>query len=68
MSRVEKERSLGLIFMERLFGFILLIVGIILAHQTNLNSSSLGGASIFFMMVSIVLVLLGLLMIIAESS
>lgn len=68
MSKVDKERSLGLIFMERFFGFILLIIGVILAHQTNLNSNSLGGANVFFIVVSAILILLGLLMIIAETS
>lgn len=54
--------------MERISGLILLIVGVILAHQTNMNLSNIGGASVFFMIVSAILVLLGLLMIIAETT
>lgn len=68
MSRKREEKSLGLMFMERISGLILLIVGVILAHQTNMNLSNIGGASVFFMIVSAILVLLGLLMIIAETT
>ncbi|MCX8171019.1 MAG: hypothetical protein N3E47_03460 [Candidatus Bathyarchaeota archaeon] len=67
MSRGREEKPLGLMFMERFSGLILLIVGVILAHQTSVNSSSLGGASVFFIVVSAILILLGLLMIVAET-
>lgn len=66
MSRGREEKYLGLMFIERFSGLILLIVGVILAHQTNVNLSNMGGAGFFFMIVSAILVILGLLMIIAE--
>ncbi|MBS7624449.1 hypothetical protein KEJ29_02585 [Candidatus Bathyarchaeota archaeon] len=66
MSKERRESSLSLVFMEKISGLALLIVGIILAHQTNINMGYLEGAGIFFMVISVVLIILGLLMIIAE--
>lgn len=66
--RVEREPIL-LLFMERLIGLVLLIVGAILLHGTYTYQASLGGASSsFFMAVSIAFILLGLIMLLSKTS
>lgn len=65
MRRWEEPRLL--VFMERLIGFILLILGAVLLHGTYVNQSGLGLApSIFFTIISVALILLGLIMLFSK--
>ncbi len=68
MENLSKERrstALSLIFAEKISGLILLIVGVILAY--NSNTKDLGALGAFFIMVGAVLAFLGILMIVAKS-
>jgi len=57
-----------LIFMERLIGLILIILGIILLYETYSAWAGLGEILFtIFMAISIILILLGLIMILSKT-
>ena len=63
----EPTMFLGLVFVEKILGFILLIVGIMLAYYTNTYISDLGGIGFLFIMAGVILAALGLIMFIAKT-
>jgi len=65
LSKERRSTALSLIFAEKISGLILLIVGVILAY--NSNTKDLGALGAFFIMVGAVLAFLGILMIVAKS-
>lgn len=66
--RHEEREPILLLFMERLVGLVLLIVGAILLHGAYTYQASLGGASSsFFMAASVALILLGLIMLVSKT-
>ncbi|MEM2321029.1 MAG: hypothetical protein QXS79_04010 [Candidatus Bathyarchaeia archaeon] len=63
-----KREPILLLFMERLVGLVLLIIGVILLHGAYAYQASLGGASSsFFMAISVALIFLGLLMLLSKT-
>jgi len=64
---MSEEGGYGLNVLEKLFGFILLVVGIIATYYTIISSDALGGFTGFFGFLSILLVLLGLVLMIAKT-
>lgn len=68
MSRRKKSSTiLGLVFVEKISGLILMIAGIILAYYTNMYMNDLGGIGLSLVAVGIILSILGLVMIIAKT-
>lgn len=69
MERVGGEgESLLLIFIERLIGLILIIIGVILLHGVYGSWAALGEAiSLLFTAVSIVFLILGLIMLLSKT-
>ncbi len=68
MSRRKKSSTfLGLIFVEKISSFILLIAGIMLAYYTNVYIKDLGGIGFFLIAVGVMLIILGLIMFIAKT-
>jgi hypothetical protein len=67
LSKERRSTALSLIFAEKISGLILLIVGVILAYNSNMHMKDLGALGAFFIMVGAVLAFLGILMIVAKS-
>lgn len=67
MSRERRGAILSLIVVEKFAGFMLLILGIVLAHQSGVYANSLGAFGPIFIATGIVMALLGLLMLIAKT-
>ncbi len=68
MSRRKKSSTiLGLVFVEKISGLILMIAGIILVYHTNMYMNDLGGIGLSLVAVGIILSILGLVMIIAKT-
>lgn len=67
MSREGSTVMLGLIFLEKILGFILSVVGIILTYYTNINLSGLGAVGYLFLVTGIAIIIVGLLLIIAKT-
>jgi len=63
----ESSTFLGLVFVEKISGFILLIVGIMLAYYTNTYISDLGGIGFLLIVVGVILAALGLIIFIAKT-
>ncbi|MEM1550466.1 MAG: hypothetical protein QXR13_00860 [Candidatus Bathyarchaeia archaeon] len=70
MGRKPAERGpILLIFMERIIGFVLLIIGATLLYNTYINWATLGEiTSYFFTIVSALLLLTGLIMLISKQN
>ncbi|MBS7639902.1 MAG: hypothetical protein QW804_03920 [Candidatus Bathyarchaeia archaeon] len=62
----EKRTILSLVFMEKISGFMLLVIGVALAYYANNYIEYLGGIGPFFIMAGVILAILGLLMIISR--
>ncbi|MBS7606846.1 hypothetical protein KEJ14_03275 [Candidatus Bathyarchaeota archaeon] len=67
MSREREGAILSLIFVEKFLGFMLLILGVVLAHQSVIYVDSLGTFGLIFVATGVIMVLLGLLMLIAKT-
>lgn len=67
MSKERKTAALSLIFAEKISGLILLIVGVVLAYNSNMYMKDLGALGAFSIIVGAVLAFLGILMILAKS-
>jgi len=63
----ESPTFLGLVFVEKISGLILLIVGVMLAYYTNIYISDLGGIGFLLIVVGVILAALGLIMFIAKT-
>ncbi|MEM2341550.1 MAG: hypothetical protein QXX94_02835 [Candidatus Bathyarchaeia archaeon] len=67
MSREKGTVMLGLVFLEKILGFILSVVGVILAYYTSINLSGLGAIGYLFLIAGITIAVAGLLLIIAKT-
>jgi hypothetical protein len=61
------EAPLGLTIMEKLIGFFIMLIGIIIFYVTYTHLSNLGSYPIIFLIAGLFLIGLGLLMIIAKT-
>jgi uncharacterized membrane protein len=66
LSKGRRSTALSLIFMEKISGLILLIVGIILAYNSSIYMKDLGAVGKFSIAVGAMLVFLGILMMVAK--
>lgn len=64
---MSEEGGFGLNVLEKLFGFILLVVGIIAMYYTIISTDVLGGFAGFFGFLCILLVILGLVLMTAKT-
>lgn len=64
---MSEEGGFGLNVLEKLFGAILFLVGIIATYYTIISTDVLGGFTGFFGFLCILLVILGLLLMIAKT-
>lgn len=69
MSREREGAILSLIFIfiEKFLGFMLLILGVVLAHQSGIHVDSLGAFGLIFAATGVIMALLGFLMLIAKT-
>ena len=67
MSREGSSINLLLVFVEKISGIILTIVGLILAYYTYVSIGELKAVGSFFLLVGIILIFLGILMFVAKS-
>jgi hypothetical protein len=65
MSQV--EASFGLTIMEKLIGFFIMLIGVIIFYVTYTNISNVGSHPIIFLVAGLVLMGLGIVMIIAKT-
>lgn len=61
------EAPLGLTIMEKLIGFFIMLIGIIIFYVTYTNISSVGSHPIIFLVAGIILIGLGIVMLIAKA-
>jgi hypothetical protein len=64
---MSEEGSFGLSFTEKLFGFILFVVGLVTTYYTFTSIDALGSFVGFFGFLSIVIVVLGFFLMIAKT-
>jgi len=63
---MSKEAPLGLTFMEKLIGLLLIAVGSLWFYTTYTNIGSLDPASVMFLAVAAALIILGVVLLIAK--
>jgi hypothetical protein len=63
----ESEAPLGLTIMEKIIGFFVMIIGMIIFYVTYNNLSSLESYPIIFLIAGSILIGLGILMLIAKT-
>jgi len=61
------EAPLGLTIMEKLIGFFIMLIGIIIFYVTYTNISSIGSHPIIFLVASLILIGLGIVMLTAKT-
>jgi hypothetical protein len=61
-----EEGSFGVSFMERLFGFIVLVSAIILTYYTVTSSAALGIYTSFFTFLCIIVLIVGIVLLTAR--
>jgi len=61
------EAPLGLTIMEKLIGFFIMLIGIIIFYVTYTNISSVGSHPIIFLVAGLILIGLGIVMLIAKT-
>ena len=61
------EAPLGLTIMEKLIGFFIMLIGIIIFYVTYTNISSIGSHPIIFLVAGLILIGLGIVMLIAKA-
>lgn len=67
LSRERRGTILGLIFIEKFVGFMLLILGVVLVHQSVVYANYLGAFGPIFIATGVIMALLGLLLLIAKT-
>ena len=55
------KTPLGLKFGERIFGLLVIILGVVMAYYTNANASAAGVVGSFFIYVGFCLIVIGIL-------
>lgn len=65
MSQV--EAPFGLTIMEKLIGFFIMLIGVIIFYVTYINISNIGPHPIIFLVAGLILIGLGFVMIIAKT-
>jgi hypothetical protein len=65
MSR--SEAPLGLTIMEKIIGFFLMLIGIIIFYVTYTNITQIGSYPIIFLVAGLILIGLGILMLLAKT-
>jgi len=61
------EAPLGLTIMEKLVGFFIMLIGIIIFYVTYTNISSVGSHPIIFLVAGLILIGLGIVMLTAKT-
>jgi hypothetical protein len=61
------EAPFGLTIMEKLIGFFIMLIGIIIFYVTYTNLSSIGSYPIVFLVAGLFLIGLGIVMLIAKT-
>jgi len=61
------EAPLGLTIMEKLIGFFIMLIGIIIFYVTYTNISSIGSHPIIFLVAGLILIGLGIVMLTAKT-
>jgi len=64
---VSEERPASLVFIEKIFGLILAVIGLILTYNTYLNLKAAGTAAPFFIATGVLLMILGLVLVISRA-
>jgi hypothetical protein len=64
---MSKEAPIGLTFMEKLVGLLLIVVGALWFYTTYTNIGSLYPQSVFFLGVAFAMIILGIVLFIAKS-
>jgi hypothetical protein len=64
---MSEEGGFGVNILEKLFGFILLVVGIIATYYTIVSSDVLDGFTGFFGFLTVLLMVLGFILMIAKT-
>jgi uncharacterized protein YjeT (DUF2065 family) len=67
IAKMSEEGGTGLTFAERLFGFILLVVGIIAVYYTLTSAKALGVFTTFFSFLCVIPAVLGLVLMTAKT-
>lgn len=63
----KSEAPLGLTIMEKLVGFFIMLIGIIIFYVTYTNISSIGPHPIIFLVAGLILIGLGIVMLTAKT-
>jgi len=63
---MSKEAPIGLTFMEKLLGLLIIAVGALWFYTTYINISSLDPANVMFLGVALALMILGIVLVIAR--
>ncbi|MFB0567136.1 MAG: hypothetical protein ACETVM_00930 [Candidatus Bathyarchaeia archaeon] len=63
----QAEAPFGLTIMEKLIGFFIMLIGIIIFYVTYANLSSVGSHPIIFLVAGLILMGLGIVMLIAKT-
>lgn len=61
------EAPLGLTVMEKLIGFFIMLIGVIIFYVTYTNLSNIGSYPIAFLVAGLILIGLGIVMLIAKT-
>jgi hypothetical protein len=61
------EAPLGLTIMEKLIGFFIMLIGIIIFYVTYTNITKIGSYPIIFLVAGLILMGLGILMLLAKT-
>jgi len=64
---LSKEAPIGLTFMEKLIGLVMIAIGAITFYVTYTNLGSAGASPILFLAAGLTLVVLGFLLLIAKT-
>jgi len=67
MSREGKQIMRGLIFLEKISGFILVVIGAMLTYSTGNELNNLGAAGYLLLAAGVIVLIIGLLLIVAKA-
>jgi len=64
---LSKEAPIGLTIMEKLIGLLIIIIGFITFYVTYINIASIGSNPVFFMVLGLALIVVGVFLVIAKA-
>jgi len=67
MSRERAQAMRGLVFLEKISGFILVVIGAILTYSTGKELNNLGAVGCMLLAAGVIVLIIGLLLIIAKA-